>query len=173
MTDALATSGQYRLGVGIVLLNKSGRVLLGRRSDIEGGAWQMPQGGIEHGEQPGDAALRELNEEIGTDRAAILAESRDWYRYDLPETLRMHAWGGRYLGQRLKWFLMRFSGNDADIDVTSGSREFSRWIWVPPDDATTLVVSFKQPMYLAVLDEFRKQLHEHSRPAQARAKPPP
>ena len=172
MSDEHPAAALYRKGVGIMLLNRSGKLLLGRRSDIEGGAWQLPQGGLERGEQPAEAALRELKEEIGSDRAAILAESKGWYQYDLPEELRMQAWGGRYRGQRLKWFLMRFSGDDNDIDVTSGSREFNRWIWVPPSDAPALVVSFKQPMYLAVMEEFRSQLREHSRSAESRAMPP-
>ena len=171
MNEDLGSAALYRPGVGIMLLNKSGKMLLGRRSDVEDGAWQFPQGGLERGEPPAEAALRELNEEIGTDRAAILGESKGWYQYDLPEELRMQAWGGRYRGQRLKWFLMRFSGEDRDIDVTAGSREFNRWIWVLPSDAPALVVSFKQSMYLAVLEEFRSQLREHSRSVESRPMP--
>jgi putative (di)nucleoside polyphosphate hydrolase len=145
----------YRMGVGVMLLNARGQVLIGRRADVEGGAWQMPQGGIEKGEAPRVAVRRELTEEIGTDNAAFIAESPHWRQYDLPPALVGRAWGGRYVGQRLKWFLMRFNGRDEDISVETRNPEFSGWIWVPPDHVSDLVVAFKRPMYEAVLAEFR------------------
>ncbi len=151
-------AGDYRQGAGIVLLNTRGYVLICRRIDIEGGAWQMPQGGCERGETPKLCALRELKEEIGTSSAIVLAESKDWHQYDLPEPLRARAFGGRYIGQRLKWFLMRFTGKDDDIDLQMHNQEFDGWIWVPPDHVPELVVAFKRPMYQAVLEEFRERL---------------
>jgi len=148
----------YRLGTGVMLLNPKGNILICRRIGVEGGAWQMPQGGCERGEEPKSCALRELKEEIGTDSAIILAESKDWHQYDLPEPLRGRAWGGRYIGQRLKWFLMRFTGKDDDIDLQMHNQEFDGWIWVPPDHVPDLVVAFKRPMYQAVLEEFQARL---------------
>lgn len=148
----------YRQGAGIVLINPRGQILICRRIDVEGGAWQMPQGGCERGENPKLCALRELKEEIGTDSATVLAETRDWHRYDLPEPLRARAFGGRYTGQRLKWFLMRFTGRDEDIDLQVRNQEFDGWLWVPPDHVADLVVAFKRPMYQAVLEEFGEWL---------------
>jgi putative (di)nucleoside polyphosphate hydrolase len=148
----------YRLGAGIMLLNNEGRVLMCRRNDVEGGAWQMPQGGISHGEDPRIGALRELKEEIGTDSAVVLAESADWLTYELPVPVRPRVWGGKYVGQRQKWFLMRFTGRDEDIKLDTEHPEqhpeFDGWIWVPPSDLPDLVVSFKRPMYEALLREF-------------------
>jgi putative (di)nucleoside polyphosphate hydrolase len=148
----------YRQGVGIVLLNSHGKVLICRRIDIEGGAWQMPQGGCERGENPRTCAFRELKEEIGTYSAVVLAESKDFHQYNLPEALRAHAWGGRYRGQRLKWFAMRFTGKDDDINVDGHNAEFDGWLWVPHEHVADLVVAFKQPMYQAVLTEFHEVL---------------
>ena len=121
-------------------------------------AWQMPQGGIDAGETPMQAALRELREETGTDKAEIIAETRDWLSYDLPDPIRATAWGGRYRGQKQKWFLMRFEGNDIDIDLTRHEAEFDAWRWVMPAELPRLIVDFKRPVYVALLEEFRTQL---------------
>jgi putative (di)nucleoside polyphosphate hydrolase len=121
-------------------------------------AWQMPQGGIDAGETPMQAALRELREETGTDKAEIIAETRDWLSYDLPDPIRATAWGGRYRGQKQKWFLMRFEGNDIDIDLTCHEAEFDAWRWVMPAELPRLIVDFKRPVYVALLEEFRTQL---------------
>jgi putative (di)nucleoside polyphosphate hydrolase len=155
MSDIAAAESKYRLGVGVMLLNASSRVLMCRRNDIDGGAWQMPQGGLNNGENPRTGALRELKEEIGTDSVAIIAESRAWYQYDLPQTIVGRTWGGKYVGQRQKWFLMRFTGSDEDINLDMQHAEFDGWIWVPPGDLPDLVVSFKRKLYVAVLEEFR------------------
>ena len=113
---------RYRECVGIMLVNGRGEVLVARRADMPANpAWQMPQGGIDWGETPRQAALRELEEEIGTARAEIVAESREWLTYDFPPQLANRRWGGRFRGQRQKWFLMRFTGGDADIDL--GARQ--------------------------------------------------
>ena len=148
----------YRPGVGVFLVNRDGKVFVGRRIDMPAGlaAWQMPQGGIDAGETPREAVLRELTEEVGTNRAEILAETRGWLYYDLPAELAKTAWGGRYRGQRQKWFAMRFTGEDADIDPAATEHpEFDAWEWVAAERLPEVIVPFKRRLYLAVLDEFR------------------
>lgn len=144
----------YRPCVGVMLVNADGRVFVGRRLDTAD-AWQMPQGGIDPGETPAVAALRELREEIGTDAATIVAECDGWHRYDLPPHLRGKVWGGRFRGQEQKWVLCRFTGTDGDIDLNAGEPEFDAWQWVPMDDLIRLIVPFKRDIYRAVVEEFR------------------
>ena len=154
---------RYRPAVGIMLLNRAGGVFVARRIDMPPTmpAWQMPQGGIDRGENPRQAAFRELREEIGTDKAEILAESRTWLTYDLPVELAGNIWGGRYCGQRQKWFVMRFTGSDDDIDLATEHPEFDAWQWVAPIQLPELIVPFKRQLYIDVLSEFR----EHCAPA--------
>jgi putative (di)nucleoside polyphosphate hydrolase len=121
-------------------------------------AWQMPQGGIDPGESPAEAAMRELTEETGTDKAEIVAESRDWHCYDIPAEVAATRWGGRYRGQRQKWFLMRFLGEDEDINIDTKNPEFGRWKWVAPDELCNLIVGFKRAIYVALIEEFRQHL---------------
>jgi putative (di)nucleoside polyphosphate hydrolase len=131
--------------MGIMLLNDRGDVLVGRRNDVPDEEWQMPQGGIDKAEDPrGD----------GTDKAEIVAESHGWLRYDLPEELIGKAWDGRWRGQRQKWFVMRFTGSDADITVDTEHPEFTAWKWVPVKQLPSLVVSFKRQVYVNLLAEF-------------------
>jgi putative (di)nucleoside polyphosphate hydrolase len=149
----------YRPGVGIVLINPARRVFVGRRIDMPAGlaAWQMPQGGVDPGETPRQAALRELKEEVGTDSAEILGESRGWLHYDVPSEMAGHLWGGRYRGQRQKWFAMRFTGEDSDIDPAATDHpEFDAWEWVACEQLPKLIVPFKRQLYLDVLAEFRE-----------------
>jgi putative (di)nucleoside polyphosphate hydrolase len=136
-----------------MLLNPAGLVFIGERCGIPN-AWQMPQGGIDRGEDARAAALRELREEVGTDCAELLAESRHWYAYDLPPDLRPARWDDRYRGQSQKWFAFRFTGADADIDLAGDEPEFVRWRWAAPDEVVRLAVAFKRPIYQAVLEEF-------------------
>jgi putative (di)nucleoside polyphosphate hydrolase len=158
MKRAPVADAAYRRGVGIMLLNPAGLVFVAKRIDMPSDAWQMPQGGIDAGEAPARAARRELKEETGTDRAEILAESRDWYRYDLPEDLRPLLWGGKYRGQSQKWFAMRFTGTDRDIDIATEHPEFSDWKWTAPATLPDLIVPFKRALYRALLDEFKDVL---------------
>lgn len=147
----------YRRGVGVVLLDAEGRVFVGRRIDRAQEAWQMPQGGIDRGETPRDAALRELEEETGVapHLVDIVAETRDWLRYDLPPALIGRVWQERYRGQEQKWFAARFLGTDADIDIATAHPEFGAWRWSRAEDLCTNAVSFKRVLYEAVVAEFR------------------
>jgi putative (di)nucleoside polyphosphate hydrolase len=152
--DGASVATEYRRGVGVMLLNRDGNVFVGRRIDVGGEAWQMPQGGIEPGEEPLDAAWRELKEEIGTANAKLIAESAGWYRYDLPPPLVEKARHGRWRGQLQKWFVMRFLGSDEEIDVDTVAPEFSAWKWVPPAEVPVIVVEFKRQLYRDLLAEF-------------------
>ena len=145
----------YRPGVGMMLVNTEGNVFVAQRMDAPLTAWQMPQGGIDPGEDPRSAALRELKEEIGTDMAEIIAESRDWLRYDLPPELIGRVWQGRYRGQRQKWFVLRFLGRDGDIDIATEHPEFSAWRWADLDSLPDLIIPFKRKLYLDLVAEFR------------------
>jgi putative (di)nucleoside polyphosphate hydrolase len=147
-------SANYRPGVGIVLINRHSEVFVGRRNDVREDAWQMPQGGIDPGESPEEAALRELKEEIGTDKVEILAESKGWLYYDVPSELAQKVWGKQWRGQRQKWFVMLFKGENRDIDVATKHPEFNAWRWVPLQELSALAVSFKRQLYLNVLGEF-------------------
>ena len=149
----------YRPCVGVMLINAAGLLFIGERRGPVRDAWQMPQGGIDPDEDPRAAALRELREETGTDRAELLRESRYWYAYDLPPELIPPYWGGRWRGQSQKWFAFRFTGTDEDLDVATHEPEFVRWCWARPDEVLRLIVDFKRPVYQAVLDEFRDLLH--------------
>jgi 8-oxo-dGTP pyrophosphatase MutT (NUDIX family) len=148
------STDDYRPGVGIMLLNDRGEVFIGRRADVPHDAWQMPQGGIDAKETPRQAVLRELKEEIGTDNAEIIAESQRWLYYDLPHELARAAWGGRWKGQRQKWFVMLFKGADRDIDLAGEHPEFNAWRWVPLEELSELAASFKRQLYLKVVEEF-------------------
>ena len=149
----MAAGKPYRPCVGILLVDGGGRIFVARRSDTPD-AWQMPQGGIDPGETPRDAALRELKEETGTDRAVLLAEAKDWLRYDLPPDLAARTWKGRYRGQAQKWFAFRFTGEDRDIDLDAHIREFDAWRWATPAEVLDHIVPFKRPVYESVLEEF-------------------
>lgn len=147
----------YRPGVGIMLLNAQGEVFVARRLDMPTvPAWQMPQGGIDAGETPRQAALRELKEEIGTAKAEVIAESRGWLKYDLPAELAGGVWGGHYRGQRQKWFAMRFTGRDSDINLATKHPEFDAWQWVAPWRLPELIVPFKRRLYIDILAEFQE-----------------
>lgn len=145
----------YRPCVGVMLINSEGLVFVGRRIDQTVEGWQMPQGGIDQGETPEQAALRELKEEIGTDKAKPLREMEGWLDYDLPQHLLGVALKGRYRGQRQKWIAMRFTGRDGDIDVNTHEPEFADWKWLAMEALPRLIVPFKRDTYAKVIDAFR------------------
>jgi len=148
-----------------MLLNRAGEVFVGRRIDMPVlPAWQMPQGGVDPGETPFQAALRELREEIGTNKAEFLAESQGWLKYDLSFELSRGVWGGRYRGQPQKWFAMRFTGNDSDINLATEHPEFDAWKWISPERLPDVIVPFKRQLYIDILGEFR----EHCAAARSR-----
>jgi len=155
MTDYSALP--YRPCAGIMLVNRAGKVFAGQRLDNPGSdAWQMPQGGIDDGESAEEGALRELEEETGISRdlVTILAQTQDELFYDLPEELLGRIWGGKWRGQRQKWFLMRFNGADSDVDITTAHAEFSCWEWADVAQLTDRVVPFKKRLYETVIAEF-------------------
>ncbi|MCW1431299.1 RNA pyrophosphohydrolase [Novosphingobium sp. JCM 18896] len=149
----------YRPCVGVMLVNGDGQVFVGKRIDNkEGDAWQMPQGGVDEGEDLRPAALRELAEETGVreDLVTIIAQSREELLYDLPDELIGKLWKGKYRGQRQTWFLLRFAGEDADIDLNAHDpAEFLEWKWVAPETLPDIIVPFKKRVYRTVLEEFR------------------
>jgi putative (di)nucleoside polyphosphate hydrolase len=153
------TQTGYRWAVGIMLLNRYGEVFVARRNDLAVEAWQMPQGGIDRGELPAAAALRELREEIGTDRAEILAESGAWLSYELPPEVLALLPPDYCRGQRQRWFVMRFTGVDGDIDLATEHPEFDAWKWVSVSELPKLAVSFKRQVYLDLLAEFPAFAH--------------
>jgi putative (di)nucleoside polyphosphate hydrolase len=145
----------YRPCVGIMLLDAADRVFVGQRCDTRADAWQMPQGGIDAGEETVSAGLRELEEEIGTGAAVLLYESRWWRSYDLPPDVARRLWRGRYRGQTQKWLAFRFTGADSDIVIDGRHPEFCAWRWLPPGDLVRRIVPFKRDVYLSVVEEFR------------------
>lgn len=160
MTPAEIKQLPYRPCVGVMLANADGHVFVGQRIDSDAAAWQMPQGGIDPGEEPRDAALRELWEETGVhpDLVSITAETDGWIPYDLPHDLVPRIWKGRYRGQEQKWFLMRFQGRDEDVNITTEHPEFSEWRWLAPDQLVDNIVPFKRSVYRGVLDQFGELL---------------
>ncbi len=151
----------YRPCAGVMLLNREGRVFVGQRLDSTLEAWQMPQGGIDPGEAPIDAALRELREETGiaADKVRLVAELPDELLYDLPDDMIGRIWKGKWRGQRQRWFLFAFDGTDADIDIVTPEPEFRAWRWSDPADLPSMIVPFKRSLYEAVLAGFADHLH--------------
>jgi len=150
----------YRPCAGVMLLNRDGLAFAGQRIDTTMEAWQMPQGGIDPGEDAGDAALRELGEEIGVgaEHVALIAEAPGEFFYDLPDELIGKAWKGKWRGQRQKWFLYRFLGEDTDIDLATPHPEFMSWRWVDPHALPSLIVPFKRQLYKDVIAAFSGHL---------------
>ncbi len=153
-TELDITSLPYRPGVGMMVLNQNREVLVAQRLDSSVDTWQMPQGGIEKGETPLQAALRELNEEIGTANVEVLAESQDWLHYDYTPELIQNVAKGRCRGIRQKWFLMRFLGHDKDIDLNTSVPEFHTWRWTELETLPDLVFPLKRPLYKRLVAEF-------------------
>lgn len=150
----------YRPCAGVMLANREGKVFVGQRIDTVLEAWQMPQGGIDPGEDARDAALRELREETGVpaDKVELIAEAPDELLYDLPPELVGKVWNGRWRGQRQRWFLFRLVGDDSDVNIATAEPEFRAWRWVDPADLPALIVPFKQQLYRDVVAAFRDHL---------------
>lgn len=150
----------YRPCVGVVLINAQGEIFAGQRIDSPVAAWQMPQGGIDDGEKPRAAALRELWEETGVtaDLVEFVAKTEDWVTYDLPPELLGKVWGGKYRGQRQKWFLFRFLGTDDQVRIDSDHPEFSTWRWIGAAEMVASIVPFKRQVYETVVAAFRPHL---------------
>ena len=151
----------YRPCVGLMLFNRDGKIFVGKRIDQTVEGWQMPQGGIDKGETPKQAVWRELQEEVGTDKAEMLAEMEDWVTYDLPPHLVGIAFHGKYKGQRQKWFALRFTGKDSEIDIAhpgggNHTPEFVAWRWEPVENLPGLIIPFKRPVYEQVVQEFAR-----------------
>jgi putative (di)nucleoside polyphosphate hydrolase len=144
----------YRPCVGVMVLSRDGKVFVGKRIDQTIESWQMPQGGIDEGERPLDTAFRELEEEIGTRNVEVVREHPDWLYYDLPPQLMGVAWEGRYRGQKLRWFAVRFLGSDKEINLKTPHQEFSDWKWAEVDDLLRLIVPFKRETYAKVIQVF-------------------
>ena len=150
----------YRPCVGVMLINRDGLIFTGNRKDSAVAAWQMPQGGIDEGEKPRRAALRELWEETGVteDLVEFLAKSSGWLTYDLPDELIGKVWGGKYRGQQQRWFLFRFLGTDDQVRIETDHPEFDRWQWSRADEMLASIVPFKRAVYDQVVKEFRPWL---------------
>lgn len=159
MTNTLADL-PYRPCVGVVLMNPAGLIFAGQRIDSPTPAWQMPQGGIDEGEKPREAALRELWEETGVpgDLVEFVAKTPDWVTYDLPPELLGKVWGGKFRGQRQKWFLFRFTGRDDQIRIETDHPEFSTWRWIGAEEMVASIVPFKRAVYEEVVAAFRDHL---------------
>ncbi len=153
MRPATIAALPFRPCVGVMLVNAEGKIFVGQRIDRDQSAWQMPQGGVDAGEDARGAALRELEEETGV-RAAlvdVVAQTEAPVTYDLPMEVVPHIWGGRFRGQALTWVLMRFRGEDRDVDIATAHPEFSDWKWVAPDEVMDTVVPFKRDVYAHAL----------------------
>lgn len=160
MTPDQIAALPYRPCVGVMLINRDGLIFAGQRIDNDTPAWQMPQGGVDAGEKPDTAALRELWEETGVtaDLVTALGQTDDWLTYDLPHDIVPRIWKGRFRGQKQLWFAFRFHGRDDQIIIDSDHPEFSHWRWIAPTEMLDSIVPFKRAIYAQVINSFRAHL---------------
>lgn len=144
----------YRENVGCVIV-KNGGIFVAKRLGYQADAWQMPQGGVDENETPEEALNRELIEEIGTNNVTILKESAYYRYYKVPKDIATNVWGGKYIGQKQKWFLLQFNGNDSEININTPKPEFEDWKWSDANNTIKQAVFFKKDIYLDVLSEFQ------------------
>ena len=158
MSNTSSKNLPYRKNVGLMIINTQKKIFMGQR--IKGGAWQMPQGGIDDKETPEKAAIRELYEETGITKEKInkISTSKLWKTYEFPKELIPKLWNGRYRGQIQKWFLFQYTGKDSDINISSTEQEFSNWRWTNENDLLKLIVPFKKAVYIDVISEFRDKI---------------
>ena len=156
----MSRDDKYRRGVGIMLLNREGKVFVGARIDNTDEAWQMPQGGIDKDEKPWKTALRELEEETGIapDLVKRISATPERLKYELPHELRGKLWGGKFIGQDQDWYLARFLGTDSDVNIATKHPEFREWKWIEPQQLPDLIVPFKRELYRCLLREFADYL---------------
>ena len=145
----------YRSGVGIVVINTDKKIFVGKRIDNHSDAWQMPQGGLDAGEDEDHAMWRELAEETGIKNIKVLAKSSQYFYYNLPYKLQKKFWGGKFLGQKQRWYLVEFLGDDKDININTEAAEFSEWKWIDKKEILDVIVSFKKELYSDVINEFK------------------
>lgn len=146
----------YRSGVGVMLINREKKIFVGKRIDNHSDAWQMPQGGIDAGEDEDEAMFRELKEETGISQefVQVLKKSEGYYYYNLPYKLQKKFWGGKYLGQKQRWYLAQFDGDDSAVNINTETPEFSDWKWIAHDEIVNVIVAFKRGLYEDVIREF-------------------
>jgi putative (di)nucleoside polyphosphate hydrolase len=150
----------YRIGVGIMIINNQKEIFVGKRIDNNSDAWQMPQGGIDAGENEDEAMFRELKEETGIllDNIKILQKSKSYHYYNLPYNLQKKFWKGKYLGQKQKWYIVQFIGDENLINIKTEHPEFSDWRWISKEKIISTIVDFKQNLYQSIIDEFKEFL---------------
>ena len=147
---------RYRRGVGMVIINTKNKIFIGQRFDKDKSAWQMPQGGIDKGESSVNAVIREMKEETGIlKNYEIIYESKMWHYYNLPKYLNEKLWKGRFIGQKQKWFVIKFTGKDNEINIRTKKPEFKKWEWSTEVQIMNKIVNFKKKLYKGVFDETR------------------
>ena len=144
-----------RIGVGIILLNNKNNIFVGKRLDNPNDYWQMPQGGVDSNEDFYEAAKRELKEETCIESIKLIKELNPWFEYELPKNLLGKIWRGKYRGQKQKWFIMKFLGNESEINIKTKNPEFLEWKWIEPKKLTTVVVDFKYHIYSKIEEELK------------------